>query len=322
MMLGTRTILAGLITILMIGHAGAESKRQPSHSQQQTPSTQSTQPSAPDQRGTDQTPLSVKIIPGERTKEQAEKEEHERREKDEKAAIDKRLADETQRLADETDNIATYTSRLAVFTLLLFCAALGQIWLFVWQLFLIRESLQDTKATVKVSQETLILTHRPKLRVRNITITQNWATGQRSPLFREGQELIGHFYISNVGGTPAKIVESLCLVHPTKRGLPMNRPYEEMKANNPIAPTTTLQPGEATQAKFGGKLGPEAKDISSFSDNWRLYVMGWVEYTDVSDIKRRTVFCREWRQPRGPDGGINDPRFFPVKGEPDYEHEE
>jgi len=98
----------------------------------------------------------------------------------------------------------------------------------------------------------------------------------------------------------------------------MNRPYEEMKANNPVPSMTTLQPGEATQAEFGDKLGPEAKDISSFSDNWRLYVMGWVEYTDASNIKRRTVFCREWRQPRGPD----DPRFFPVKGEPDYEHEE
>ena len=207
MMLGTRTILAGLITILMIGHAGAESKRQPSHSQQQTPSTQTTQPSAPDQRGTDQMPLSVKIIPGERTKEQAEKEEHERREKDEKAAVDKRLADQTQRLADETDNLATYTS-------FLFCAALGQIALFVWQLWLIRKSFE-------VSQKTLILTQRPKLRVRNITTTQHWATDQRSPHFREGP-LIGHFYISNVGGTPATIVESLCLVHPTKRSLPMN----------------------------------------------------------------------------------------------------
>jgi hypothetical protein len=235
------------------------------------------------------------------------------------AAVDKQLADQTQRLADETDNLATYTSRLAVFTLLLFCAAFGQIWLFVWQLWLIRKSF-------KVSQETLILTHRPKLRVRNITITQNWVTDQPTPLFREGQELIGHFYISNVGGTPAKIVESLCLVHPTKRGLPMNRPYEEMKANNPVPSMTTLQPGEATQAKFGGKLGPQAKDISSFSDNWRLYVMGWVEYTDASSIKssikRRTTFCRELCQPRGPDGGMNDRRFFPVKGEPDYEHEE
>jgi hypothetical protein len=190
---------------------------------------------------------------------------HERREKDEKAAVDKLLADQTQRLADETDNLTTYTSRLAFFTLLLFCAAFGQIWLFVWQL---------CRKSFKVSQETLILTHHPKLRVRNITITQNWVAGQPSSLFREGQELIGHFYISNVGGTLAKIVESLCLVHQTKKGLPLNRPYEEMKANNPVPSMTTLQPGEATQAKFGGKLGGHCHGDFGLRPLWRSSSQG------------------------------------------------
>src|SRR2546423_10190082 len=66
------------------------------------------------------------LVPGERTKEQAEKEERERREHDEKTAVDKRLTDQTQRLADETESLGAYTRRLAGFTLLLFFAAVGQ----------------------------------------------------------------------------------------------------------------------------------------------------------------------------------------------------
>jgi hypothetical protein len=110
----------------------------------------------------------------------------------------------------------------------------------------------------------------------------------------------------------------------------MSRPYEEINVNNPApmatlnpAPLTTLRPGKATQVEFSaGPLGPDAGNISNFNENWRLYVMGWVDYTDASNIKRRTTFCREWRRPRGPEGGMSDPRFFPVENEPDYEHEE
>ena len=102
----------------------------------------------------------------------------------------------------------------------------------------------------------------------------------------------------------------------------MSRPYERIEANNP-APMITVRPGKSTQATIGADpLGPEAKDVSDFNGDWRLYVMGWVEYTDASSIKRRTVFYREWRRPRGLEGGMSDPRFFPVDNEPDYEHEE
>jgi hypothetical protein len=96
-MLRKRTILAGLIAILVIGNASGESKL-PSRQQPQAPSAQPTQAPTPDQRGTDQIPLTVKVLPGEGAKEKAEKEERERAEK---AEIDKKLADETERLADE-----------------------------------------------------------------------------------------------------------------------------------------------------------------------------------------------------------------------------
>jgi hypothetical protein len=146
-MLKPRHAVFGMALLLaIIGDSLAESRRH-SHNHQpvQTPSTQSTQPPAADQRGTDQIPFSVKIVPGERTKEQAEKEERERREGDDKTTIDRRLADDTQRLANETKSLAEYTFWLDVFTIFLVFAAISQIGLFVWQLRLIRQSLEDAK---------------------------------------------------------------------------------------------------------------------------------------------------------------------------------
>lgn len=173
-MLVARSILAALIAIPVIGDAEAKSKWNPRTQQQpvQTPSNQSAQPSAQDQRGTDQIPFSVKIVPGERTKEQAEKEEGERREKDEKAVVDRQLIDQTQRLADETGNLATYTFWLARFTLFLFFAAVVQIGVFVWQLRLIRKTADAAKEAAdiaKTSSEAAIAFERPYVRINGIS---------------------------------------------------------------------------------------------------------------------------------------------------------
>ena len=62
--------------------------------------------SAPEQRGTEKDPLTVKILAAPDAKEQADKIEQERHEK---AEIDKRLADDTNRLANVTDRLASET---------------------------------------------------------------------------------------------------------------------------------------------------------------------------------------------------------------------
>jgi len=219
------------------------------------------------------------------------------------------------------------TDPIAIFTLCLVFVGVFQVGLFYVQLRLIRKSLDDAKMAaeaardgVKVARDEFISMHRPKLRVRNISITQHYAMNHL-PKFRESQNLIGQFYISNIGGADATIVESLCFVLPTNRGLPMTYPYEQMPANNP-APRITLRPGKSMQANFGAAplTQEQAENINNFKNSWRIYVMGWVEYTDALDMNMRwrTAFCRERRQPREGD----DPRFYPVKDEPDYEHEE
>jgi hypothetical protein len=106
-----------------------------SWAQSKQPSPQS-KPPATDQRGTDQIPLSVKILPATDAKEQADKTERDRKEK---AIIDEKLAFETQRIAD-------YTDWLAVFTGLLFLIAILQAALFFWQLRYMRDEGKRARA--------------------------------------------------------------------------------------------------------------------------------------------------------------------------------
>jgi hypothetical protein len=97
------------------------------------PSKQSTQPPAPDQRGTDQSPVVVKILPAPNTEKQTEKQE---REWQEKELIDKKLAFDTQRIAD-------YTWWLASLTGCLFAIAVIQAGFFFWQLRYMRKGMED-----------------------------------------------------------------------------------------------------------------------------------------------------------------------------------
>ena len=98
----------------------------------------------PDQRGTDQNPLTVKILPSSNSESQAR--EAQEREK-QNADSDKRIADETKRLAD-------YTRDLVHITYLLFAAASLQIGLFFWQLRLIQGSAKDgTKAANAATEQ-------------------------------------------------------------------------------------------------------------------------------------------------------------------------
>jgi hypothetical protein len=60
--------------------------------------------------------------------------------------------------------------------------------------------LIDKQATI--SHQNYLQTHRPRLRVRNIVV--------RGSMFTKGNPIRGQFYVDNIGGTNAKVVESHC----------------------------------------------------------------------------------------------------------------
>lgn len=181
--------------------------------QSQEPPAQSqpaAQPATPDKRGTDDVPLAIKIIPAPDAKEQADKAEHERKEK---AVIDEKLAFETQRIAD-------YTDRLALFTVLLFSVAVLQAGLFLWQLRYMRQGMRDAEMAAKAAQDSAEATKESVALAREtneinrqnfIADRRPWVDVGQSALLGSTIDLIGGdvvglnfaFHMTNIGRAPA-----------------------------------------------------------------------------------------------------------------------
>jgi hypothetical protein len=138
-------------------------------------------------------------------------------------------------------------------------------------------------------------------------------------MLKRGFPIMGQFYVANIGDTDATIKDSFCMVEWRFGGLPMRRPYEGKKGNNPVS--GIIRPGDPKTVTFAsGKVldvdpddildpkgaGPLRRELS-------LYVMGWIEYADELGFVRHMAFCR-WFSPV-----LN---YFKPSDNPDYEHEE
>jgi hypothetical protein len=168
-----------------------------------------------------------------------------------------------------------------------------------------------------IGDRTLLLQFRPKLIVRNVVINPLENTRPATPIIQRGFPVQGQFYISNIGGSPAKDIEVGCWVE-WHRTLPMRRPYETKDANCPPW-KTTLNVGESTACSLpAGAVFDDDTVIQSILYEadwtaWSLYIMGWVEYHDTSGTRRRTAFCRRYN-------GLKQRCL--VVDDPDYEHVE
>jgi len=181
------------------------------------------------------------------------------------------------------------------------------------------------------ARQSIILTHRPKLVVRNVVVRTPESPYGSAPtgMFDWSTPLGGQFYVSNVGGSMADIVESHCMAFLRYiRPLPMERPYEGQNPNNPIQPGTKLVPGgytlgvippsgtvelELDQSKSLGAPNEASAKLLSTDVNWMLYFMGWVSYRDDVGNIRTTCFCRAYDRSKGRFTALDDP---------DYEHAE
>lgn len=91
------------------------------------------------------------------------------------------------------DAVSFYTFVLAIFTGILGTVAIVQI--------------RYLRRADDATQRTLVLTQRPKLRIRNIVIRQP-PNSPAPQLFAEGYPFQCQFFVANIGGTPATVVEA------------------------------------------------------------------------------------------------------------------
>jgi hypothetical protein len=280
-----RLIFIALLAMFACSEASAQSRQQSKGRDGNNPNSQSTQPPAVDQRGTDQLPLTVKILPSQKTKEEAEKEE---RERGEKAAIDRSVADDTQRLAE-------YTKWLAVFTLALFLGAIGQAALFFVQLRYMRKGMDDAKvaaeaakaaseaaktqalATIQAERPYIVFKiSQPGLAFEKALIIPDTSTNGRL-----------RFEIINAGKTPAMLEEFKELYPVVEGRADPPAPLDPMKDRGTLLPVGTISPINSPYSRatnlFAEEKVPQIRKMlqpKAWNDR-RLFCQGFIRYSDT-----------------------------------------
>jgi hypothetical protein len=170
---------------------------------------------------------------------------------------------------------------------------------------------------LKITRLQYFAAHRPKLRVRHVSIVTAEEIGHPTIFFSHGAEIKGALVIVNIGGSKAKIIDSRYRIYFTKGTLPVDI-LEEGYKGDLLLPEQVLDIGESCATPISDTIimepeGPDGVDLREFQrGNWVIYVIGQIRYQDEAGSDRFMGFCRRW----GDDG-----RFRAVD-DPDYEYED
>ena len=265
-----KTFVGIAMFLVLMSYSSAQSQQRPFSNARPVQ-----QPTAQDQRGTDQQPLSVKIVPSEKTEADRNDEQKHR--------------DNEARLSESIDQLARFAFRL-------FLVAVAQLGLFVAALWFIRESFRGAKKAseaAKLSAEALINAERARI---FIIIEQDTADSIRSAAKhansteKDGDALdssVGLYYgLKNYGKTPAiikEISQQLVLAPELAKG-------REYSPKNPLPIEPTLGPAEQTSrgtlvCSLDRKITVgEAKEILTLKN--ALWFYGYVAYDDTFGFGR------------------------------------
>jgi hypothetical protein len=283
MLKARHAVLGVAILFALLGDSWGRSRQQlqpqpqPPNGQQQTPT---------DQRGTDQSPFIVKIIP---TPDSPEEAKHKTQQEDDKSRADWWLVKLTGILA------LIGFLQLVVFG-----------WVFGWQGIQLRNS-------VKASRDEFLATHRPAIRIKHVVLRNDiWqeepividVTCVNKGISAAALQHIGITYFVARKGRPLPIQPAIPAVREYRGArleVGINYPFENININRIL----TAQ---------------ENADIQQ--ERSELYCVGWVSYLDGANRMRITGFCRVLRlPPLEVPRTIENCRFRRVR-DPDYEYED
>lgn len=247
-----------------------------------SPPTQSGQASKAYDRGTEQSPVIVKVLP---TKESEEKAAADARHEDEKAENDRRLA--------------RFTEWLLWATAALSAIALLQLFVFSWQGIQLKASVIAARETSKLANSEFISTHRPKIVVYGMDVK---LAGDDTPRHI-------HFRYINAGDTDASVAFIESRIHWGAKG--MVPAGIELRRHD-----TIKEPIPVPSGTNGFAITPDGVDFATLVRSGRgghdtAFCVGVVVYRDKNDIERRTGFCRRYDSERE--------RWLKVEDE-DYEY--
>jgi hypothetical protein len=289
-MLNMKTFVLAVLCFLMVGLSYAQSQEpSPGRGAKGKPiqqnATASEKPTSQDQRGTEQMPLVIKSIPPEKTPDQAKEDRNER---DTKSTTERWLT--------------IYTGLLALFTFCLIVVGSVQIFLFVWQLRLIRDSLTDTKHAADAANKSADAAE------RTVNTMKDTAERQlRAYVSIHMVEIIdvaagftprANLVFKNFGQTPAYDLIGI-------GGMAMEVSWETLAppSSDPIEiTTTTLHSGATICQSIVGRRKLIAGEREALIDGTKtLWVYGETRYKDTFNVERIT----EFRFQIGGTSGIN-----------------
>jgi hypothetical protein len=246
------------------------------------PATQQ-QPTISDQRGTDQSPLSVKVLPSPASKEDADREERARQEK----------LEADGKLADQIGKIASYTFWLGIFAFALLCAAVAQIGLFWFQLNFIRKGVDGAALAANAAQAATDATK------RSIVLAEDTAQRQLRAYvmvhaaaienLSSGRKPIARLILKNTGQTPAHAVSHWCSSGVAPYPMP-DHVVRALRGRETEMSTKPLPPGAETKAWSESEILTEAQYEGLSEGTHALYVVGEIRYLDAFNKPQETDF--------------------------------
>lgn len=144
-------------------------------------------------------------------------------------------------------------------------------------------TLRAIRRQAELTQQTLILTYRPKLIVRGVYVEIG--------TLQEGRIPTGHFFVVNTGGSNARVRE---MWSDAQVGQPNPNPYEHRAEAGGI--DRILAPGESIKVQYvasgGAVSGGDA--LGWTAGNRHFFVFGFINYLDEMEnpVQRQTAFCR------------------------------
>jgi hypothetical protein len=235
-----------------------------------TQSAQTNQASKPYERGTEQFPVIIKVLP---TKESEEKAAADAHREDEKTANDGRLAG--------------FTELLFWATCALSVIALFQLFVFGWQGVQLKRAVSAAKEATELSNREFISTHRPKIIVHAIDVKRfpDIARPQASEIDKIGAILL----CFNKGRGAAINVEI--------RGTTMvSSTVPDAKIQRPIIKTVdSLGIG----IKIWVEINTERAIQDLITSVHPIYFIGTISYFDKNGNRRETGFCHMFDANRG-----------------------
>jgi hypothetical protein len=193
----------------------------------------------------------------------------------------------------------------------------------------------STASTAKLTEKTVdlaekqhglarlqhIAANKPFLRIRGINLDP---AGPEGSLFEKDKKIKGSLVIANGGATDATIIDSGYRFYWSNNGLPMNPPLESAEVSELVSSHDPIRGYESRSVQIESKSALDVNGMSIMNatpHGWKLYVLGYIHYSDINGAERFMGFCRRYIVPDGKGDSGPDGRFEAVANA-DYEYQD